>query len=232
MADWLDRSKKIIGKDSVDFLKGCLVTVFGIGGVGSFVVEGLIRGGIGNIILIDKDNIDVTNINRQIHANTNTIGMSKVDVMKERVLLINPDVNVTTHKVFISKDNVKEYISVNSDYIVDAVDNITAKIELSIMAKKMNIPIISSMGTGNKMDPTKFEVCDIFSTSVDPIAKVMRKELKKRDINSLKVVYSKETPRLNNEDSEKRIPGSVSWVPSVAGLIIVGEVIKDLLKKE
>lgn len=227
------RTELLIGKDGVEKLHNAKVAVFGIGGVGSFVVEGLVRSGVGNFVLVDKDVVDITNLNRQIIATRKTIGMPKVEVAKKRILDINSDANVETHQEFFMPDS-KEIFDNTVDYIVDCVDTVTAKIELIIRAKRFDIPIISCMGTGNKLDPTKFEVSDIFKTSVCPLAKVMRKELKARGIDKLKVVYSKEEPIKidSNEDNynKKQTPGSISFVPSVAGLIIAGEVVKDLIK--
>lgn len=219
------RTENLIGKENVQKLSLKKVAIFGIGGVGSFVAEGLARSGVGNFLLVDNDIIDETNINRQIHANINTIGKYKVDVMKERILSINPNANIEISKEFFLPENNKINLD-NIDYIVDAIDTVTAKIGLVVLAKEKNIPIISSMGTGNKLDPTKFEITDIYQTSVCPLAKVMRKELKQRNIDCLKVIYSKEEPLKQNS----RIPASISFVPSVAGLIISGEVVKELIK--
>ena len=228
MANQFSRTELIIGKDKINKLQKSKVAIFGIGGVGSFVVEGLARAGIGNFILVDKDKVDVTNLNRQIIATRKTIGKSKVEVAKQRILEINPDAKVEIHEEFFMPES-KEILNNTIDYIVDAVDTVTAKIELVIRANKLNIPIISSMGTGNKLDPTKFEVTDIYKTSICPLAKVMRKELRAREIKKLKVVYSKEEP-IKIKDA--KVPGSISFVPSVAGLIISGEVIKDIINKE
>ena len=203
--------------------------VYGIGGVGSFVVEGLVRAGIENIILVDNDIIAPSNLNRQIHATISNIGKLKVECMKERILSINPKVKVET---YIPQDieNGEETLIDNSiDYVVDAVDTITTKLKLIQRAKDKQIPIISCMGTGNKLDPTKFQIENIYKTSVCPLAKVMRKELKKRGIRDLKVLYSKEEPI--KHDIESRTPASISFVPSVAGMMIAGEVIKDIIKK-
>lgn len=222
-----DRTKLLIGEAGLEKLNNSKVAVFGIGGVGSFVVEGLARAGVGNFILIDNDIIDITNINRQIHATTKTIGKNKVDIMKKRVLEINPNAKIEVLKEFYSNTNNLIKLDNSISYIVDAIDTVSSKIELILEANKLHIPIISSMGTGNKLDPTKFEVADIYKTSVCPLAKIMRKELKKHNINKLKVVYSKEEPK----KQEKGAPiGSISFVPSVAGLIIAGEVIKELIK--
>ena len=230
------REELLIGKEAVNKLKKSKVAIFGIGGVGSYVLEALVRAGVENFVIVDKDNVDETNINRQIIATTKTVGKAKVDVAKERLLEINPNAKVEAYKEFFMPES--EGILDNSiDYIVDAVDTVTAKIELVLRADSLNIPIISSMGTGNKLDPTKFEVSDIYKTSICPLAKVMRKELGKRNIKKLKVVYSKEEPikttikTNNNTDRTKQVPGSISFVPSVAGLIIAGEVVKDLINK-
>lgn len=228
MLNQFSRTELLIGKEGIEKLKKAKVAVFGIGGVGSFVVEGLVRAGIGNFVLVDKDIVDITNLNRQIIATRKTVGKPKVEVAKERILEINPDTNVEIHQKFFMPDS-EEILDNTIDYVVDAVDTVTAKIELVIRANKLNIPIISSMGTGNKLDPTKFGVTDIYKTSVCPLAKVMRKELKNRGIKKLKVVYSKEEPIKTNIIQQKPIPASISFVPSVAGLIIAGEVIKDII---
>lgn len=242
MSSQFSRTELLIGKEALEKLHNSKVAIFGIGGVGSFVVEGLTRAGVGNFILVDNDEVSLTNLNRQIIATRKTIGRAKVEVAKERILEINSDAKVEIYKEFFMP-NSKDILADSVDYIVDAVDTVTAKIELVVRANKLNIPIISSMGTGNKLDATKFEVTDIFKTSVCPLAKVMRKELKKRNINGLKVIYSKEEPLTQNEcdyeegnfekDQEvtkRQVPGSISFVPSVAGLIIAGEVVKDLIK--
>lgn len=228
MLNQFSRTELLIGKERIEKLKKAKVAVFGIGGVGSFVVEGLVRAGIGNFVLVDKDIVDITNLNRQIIATRKTVGKPKVEVAKERILEINPDANVEIHQEFFMPDS-EEILDNTIDYVVDAVDTVTAKIELVIRANKLNIPIISSMGTGNKLDPTKFEVTDIYKTSVCPLAKVIRKELKNRGIKKLKVVYSKEEPIKTNIIQQKPVPASISFVPSVAGLIIAGEVIKDII---
>ena len=209
------------------------VAVFGIGGVGSFVVEGLVRAGIGNIVIIDPDDISITNINRQIHALHSTLGKSKVQVMKKRILDINPDICVDIYIGNEISDGEENLIDGTFSYIIDAVDTVTTKIKLIKKAKQENVPIISCMGTGNKLEPTKLEVADIYETSVCPLAKVMRKELKKIGVEKLKVVYSKEEPietKVKNDEG-KRTPGSISFVPSVAGLIIAGEVVKDIIRE-
>ena len=228
------RTELLIGKDGVEKLANAKVAIFGIGGVGSFVVEALARSGIGNFVLVDNDEVDITNLNRQIIATHKTIGKPKVEIAGERILDINPNANVEIYREFFMPES-KGILDNSIDYIVDAVDTVTAKIELVVRAEKMNIPIISSMGTGNKLDPTRFEVTDIYKTSVCPLAKVMRKELKQRGIKKLKVVFSKEEPikPLNSNEltNKKQVPGSISFVPSVAGLIVAGEVIKDIIKK-
>ncbi|MBR0350606.1 MAG: tRNA threonylcarbamoyladenosine dehydratase [Clostridia bacterium] len=226
------RTESLIGKENVNKLKNATVAIFGLGGVGSYVLEGLARAGIGNFILVDKDEVDITNINRQIIATHKTIGKPKVEVAKERVLSINPKANVKIYQEFF-RPETEGIIDNSIDYIVDAIDTVTAKIELVIRANKLNIPIISCMGTGNKLDPTKFEVSDIYKTSVCPLAKVMRKELKARNIDKLKVVYSKEEPKnINLSNTNKATPASISFVPSVAGLIIAGEVVNDLISQK
>ena len=229
MQNQFSRTELLIGEENVKKLQNSKVAIFGIGGVGSFVVEALARVGIGKFILIDKDIVDITNLNRQIIATTKTVGQSKVQVAKERILEINSEANVEIFQEFFMPDS-KGILDETVDYIVDAVDTVTAKIELVMRANKLNVPIISCMGTGNKLDATNFEVADIYKTQVCPLAKVMRKELKNRGIKKLKVVYSKEEPIKNDNIDGKRVPASISFVPSVAGLIIAGEVIKDLIK--
>ncbi len=238
MLNQFSRTELLIGKKGIETLQKAKVAIFGIGGVGSFVVEGLVRAGIENFILVDNDNVSLTNLNRQIIATTKTIGKSKVEVAKERILEINPNAKVATYKEFFMPSS-EEILDNTVDYIVDAIDTVTSKIELVVRANKLNIPIISSMGTGNKLDPTKFEVTDIYKTSVCPLAKVIRKKLRELNIKKLKVLYSKEEPikieklQKNNyeENSKNQVPGSISFVPSVAGLIIAGEVVKDIIKK-
>lgn len=234
------RTELVLGTEAMEKLKSSKVAIFGIGGVGSFVAEAVARCGVGEIALFDADEVSLTNINRQLIATTKTVGRKKVEVMKERIYDINPDCKVSEYQCFYLPENADEYDLSCFDYIVDAVDTVTAKIELIMRAKAFNIPIISSMGTGNKLDPTKLEVTDIYKTSVCPLAKVMRYELKKRGVKKLKVVYSTEIPVKtdlmedyseesgNNTPRKRSIPGSVSFVPSAAGLIIAGEVIKDL----
>lgn len=233
MKEQFSRTISLIGEEKFEKLQNATVAVYGIGGVGSYVVEGLARGGIGHIILIDNDKISITNINRQIHATLDTIGKSKPEVMKQRILSINPEIKVETYNANEIKEGEENLINKDIDYVVDAVDTITTKIKLIEKAKKENVKIISCMGTGNKLDPTKFEIADISKTSVCPLARVIRKELKKKNIKNVKVLYSKEEPiktRITEENTNKIIPASISFVPPVAGLIIAGEVIKDLMK--
>ena len=225
MENQFSRTELIIGKEKVEILKKSKVAIFGIGGVGSYVVEGLARAGIGNFILVDKDEVSISNINRQIIATHDTVGKDKVDVAKKRILEINPDAKIEIYKEFFMPETTG-ILDDSIDYIIDAIDTVTAKIELIVRANNLNIPIISCMGTGNKLDPTRFEISDIYKTSVCPLAKVMRRELKSRGIKKLKVLYSKEEAI----KTEGNI-GSLSFVPSVAGLIISGEVIKDLIKE-
>lgn len=248
MLNQFSRTELLLGKEGIKKLEQVTVAVFGIGGVGSYTVEALARSGVGKFALFDDDKICLTNLNRQLIATHDTIGKCKVDVMKERILSINPKAEVTCHACFYTKDNADEYDLSAYTYIVDAIDTVSSKLELIVRAKEQNIPIISCMGAGNKLDPTQFEVTDIYKTSVCPLAKVMRYELRKRHIKKLKVLYSKEQSRKPLESTEnscknhcvcppgtqrtcairRQVPGSVSFVPSVAGLIIAGEVIKDI----
>lgn len=231
MENWLNREELLIGKDSMERLQAATVVVFGCGGVGSYVVEGLVRSGIGHLIVVDNDVVSITNINRQLIADTSTIGMPKVEAVKERALKINPNLVITTYQEFATNINLNSLIPENCNYIVDAIDTVTSKLNIISYANHHHIPVISCMGTGNKLNPTMFEVSDITKTSVCPLAKVMRKELKNRGIGHLKVVYSKEEPyRASHDEALKRIPASISFVPSTAGLIIAGEVVKDLIK--
>lgn len=226
------RTELLLGKEGMDKLKDSCVAVFGVGGVGSFASEALVRSGLGKIILVDYDIIDISNLNRQIHATTKTIGLPKVDVMKERLLDINPELDVVVYWEKYNSETRHKLISKDYDYVIDAIDMVTSKLDLIETCTNMGIPIISSMGAGNKLDPTAFAVGDIYSTHTCPLAKVIRHELRKRNIKSLKVVWSKEKPmkvNLEKEDRRKAIPGSVAFVPSVAGLIIASEVIKDLV---
>jgi tRNA A37 threonylcarbamoyladenosine dehydratase len=233
MDEKFSRTEMLIGNDGMEKLKDAKVAVFGIGGVGSFVCEGLARSGIGNFILIDYDKIDESNINRQLIATTKTLGKYKVDLMKERILEINPDANVETHKEFYTADSEIDIITENLSYAVDCVDTIMAKIAIICKCNDLDVPVISSMGTGNKLDGAMFEVADIYETSVCPLARIMKKDLRKRNIEKLKVVYSQEHPINTNDceinkDRKFKVKGSTSFVPSVAGLIIAGEVIKDI----
>lgn len=234
--NWKSRTELLIGKESIEKLSKAKIAIYGIGGVGSFVVEGLARAGIGKFILIDNDIISTSNINRQIHANMNTIGKRKIDVMKKRIQEINPNANVEIYMAQDIEDGEENLINKEITYVVDAVDTVTTKLKVIEKAKQEKVPIISSMGTGNKLDPTRFEISDISKTSVCPLAKVMRKELKKRNIHNVKVLYSNEEPikikeeGIEGENRRKQVPGSISFVPSVAGMIIAGEVIKDIIR--
>ena len=228
------RTEMLIGNDGMKKLKDAKVAVFGLGGVGSFVCEGLARSGIGNFILVDYDKIDESNINRQLIATVNTIGKYKVDLMKERILEINPDANVEVYREFYLADSQIDIITEDLSYAVDCVDTIMAKIAIICNCDAIDVQVISSMGTGNKLDPTMFEVADIYETSICPLARIMKKDLRKRNIEKLKVVYSKELPINTNDcdinrDAKFKVKGSVSFVPSVAGLIIAGEIIKDIV---
>ncbi len=248
MLNQFSRTELLLGKDNMERLANARVAVFGVGGVGGYTVEALARSGVGTLDLIDDDKVCLTNINRQILATRSTVGKYKVDVARDRILDINPHAVVNTYKTFYMPNNADQFDFTQYDYVVDAIDTVTGKIELIEQAKKSGTPIISSMGAGNKMDPSAFEVADIYKTSVCPLAKVMRRELKKRGIKKLKVVYSKEQPLEPIDDmaiscrqhcicppgavrkcTERRaIPGSNAFVPSVVGLIIAGEVVKDL----
>lgn len=233
MEDKFSRTEMLIGNDGMKKLNDAKVAIFGLGGVGSYVCEGLARSGVGNFILIDYDKTDKSNINRQLIATEKTIGKYKVDLMKERILDINPNAKVEVYKEFYMADSEIDIITKDLSYAVDCVDTIMAKITIICKCDALDVPVISSMGTGNKLDPTMFEVADIYETSVCPLARIMKKDLKKRNIEKLKVVYSKEHP-INtndcaiNQDRKFKVKGSVSFVPSVAGLIIAGEVIKDI----
>lgn len=249
MLNQFSRTQLIFGKEAMDRLANSRVAVFGIGGVGGYTVEALVRSGIGAIDIIDDDKVCLTNINRQIFATRKTVGKYKVDVAEERILDINPDIKVTKHRTFYSPETASEFDFTQYDYVVDAIDTVTGKLELVENAKKCGTPIICSMGAGNKVDASAFEVTDIFKTSVCPLAKVMRYELKRRGIKHLKVVYSKEQPVKPVEDmaiscrshcvcppgtarkctQRRQIPGSTAFVPSTVGLIIAGEVVKDLI---
>lgn len=227
------RTALLIGEEGLEKLKKSRVAVFGIGGVGGYVVEALARSGVGALDLIDKDVVSVSNINRQIIALHSTVGQLKTEVAANRAKDVNPDIVIHRHDVFYLPENAAEFDFSKYDYVVDAIDTVSGKLALAEQAQRSGTPIISSMGAGNKLDPTAFEVADIAKTSVCPLARVMRRELKKRGIEHLKVVYSKEEPlssSLIDEESGKAIPGSIAFVPSVVGLIIAGEVIKDLTK--
>lgn len=251
MLTQFSRTELLFGKEAMDKLAVSKVAVFGIGGVGGYVCEALVRSGVGAFDLIDDDKVCLTNLNRQIIATRSTVGKYKTDVMRDRMLDINPNVEVEVHKCFFLPENADDFPWDSYDYVVDAVDTVTAKIALVMKCKEKNIPIISSMGAGNKLDGSQFKVADIYKTKVCPLAKVMRRELKKRGVKKLKVVYSEEIPTRPIEDmaiscrnncicppgaehkcTERRdIPGSVAFVPSVAGLIIAGEVAKDLIRR-
>ena len=242
MEDRFSRSRMLLGGEAMKKLAASRVAVFGVGGVGGFVVEALARSGLGELDLIDNDRVALSNLNRQIIATMDTVGRDKVDVMAERVLSINPEALVHRHKCFYLPETAGQFDFSVYDYVVDAIDTVTGKIQLILQAKEAGVPVISAMGAGNKMDPSRFEVADIYETSIDPLARVMRRELKKRGVDSLKVVYSKEKPlrpyagheaeTASMEEAHQRrsTPGSLAFVPSVAGLIIAGEVIKDLCK--
>lgn len=251
MLNQFSRTELLFGKEAMDILENSRVAVFGVGGVGGYTVEALVRSGVGAIDVIDDDKVCLTNLNRQIIATRKTIGQYKTDVCKERIHDINPNCEVTVHKCFFLPETKDQFDFSKYDYVVDAIDTVSGKIALVMQAKEHNTPIICSMGAGNKMDPTAFEVSDIYKTSVDPLARVMRYELKKRKVRKLKVVYSKEIPIKPTEDTEnsckhhcicppgterkctarRQVPGSNAFVPSTVGLIIAGEVIKDLIKK-
>lgn len=225
MSNQFSRTQLIFGAENMDKIQKSRVAVFGVGGVGGYTVEALARSGVGTLDLIDNDKVCLSNINRQIIATRSTVGKYKVDVAKERILDINPDAKVNIYKTFYLPETKDQFHFEDYDYVVDAIDTVTGKIQLVLQAQEAGTPIISSMGAGNKINPSQFEVADIYKTSVCPLAKVMRRELKKRGIKKLKVVYSKEKPIKNSED----VPGSNAFVPSTVGLIIAGEVIKDIL---
>ena len=238
------RTERLLGRDNIEKLSNARVALFGLGGVGGYVAEALARSGIGHFVLIDDDSVALSNLNRQIIALESTLGRDKVEVMKERILSINPDAVVDAKKCFFLPENASEFDFKSYSYVVDAVDTVTAKLSIIEEAKKAGVPVISSMGTGNKLDPTRLEVADIYETSICPLARVMRRECKKRGIESLKVVYSKEEPirasygspsndeqkELSEHDKKRRsIPGSTAFVPPAAGLIIASEVVKDII---
>lgn len=229
------RTEILLGKEALDRLFHARVAVFGIGGVGGYVCEALVRSGVGAFDLIDNDTVSLSNLNRQIIATRRTVGQYKTDVMQERMLDINPEVDVRLHRCFFLPEYAQDFPFAEYDYIVDAVDTVTAKIELVMQAQTNRVPIISSMGAGNKLDGSRFQVADLYQTKVCPLAKVMRRELKKRGVQKLKVVYSQEEPlractdgSIGGETMLRSVPGSVAFVPSVAGLLIAGEVVKDL----
>ena len=228
------RTAYVYGEDAVEKLNNARVAVFGVGGVGGYICEALCRAGVGHIDIFDRDTVSLSNVNRQIIALHSTVGRPKVDVMRERMLDINPDCEVNAYNVFYLPENADDFDLSSYSYIADAVDTVAAKLEIATRAYKLGIPVISAMGAGNKTDPTRFEVADISDTSVCPLARVMRRELKARGIKKYKVVYSKEEPRKSgviDPESGKSIPGSLSFVPSAMGLIMAGEMINDLLKK-
>ena len=238
MEKWSSRTERLIGAEALEKLQRAHVAVFGIGGVGGAAAEALARAGVGHFLLVDKDVVDVTNLNRQIIATAETIGRPKVEVMKERILSINPEAEAEIRQCFFLPENASEFDFCAYDYIVDAVDTVTAKLCIIEEAKKAGVPVISAMGAGNKMDPSAFRAADLYSTSVDPLAKVMRRECRKRGIESLKVVYSLEEPITpappDKEDGEhalrKDTPASISFVPNAAGLVLAGAVVRDLIK--
>lgn len=246
----LSRTELLVGKEALEKLSNSKVVVFGLGGVGSFTLEALVRAGVGHLILVDDDTVCLTNINRQIHANFDTISKPKVEVLKDRVLRINPKCTVEIHQTFVKEDNIAEIIPLDADYVVDAIDTVSSKLSLIVWCKEHNIDIISCMGTGNKLDPTRFKIVDIYDTKICPLAKVMRYELRKRGIENLKVLFSDEMPikpKLEEVvtckegcvctggtkkcSAKRQIPGSISFVPPVAGMIIGGEVVKDIIKE-
>ena len=240
MLNQFSRTELLIGEDGLKKLKNSRVAIFGIGGVGGHAIEALVRSGVGTIDIVENDVFSLTNINRQIFATHKTIGRNKVDVAKERLLEINPDLKINAYNTFFTPENSSDFDFANYDYVIDAIDTVTGKIELVVKSQESNTPIISSMGAGNKMNPTMFEISDIYKTSVCPLAKVMRQELKKRRIKKLKVVYSKEEPikpivsdeLKASEPNKRNIAGSNAFVPSVVGLIIASEVVKDLIRCE
>ncbi|MCI8489814.1 MAG: tRNA threonylcarbamoyladenosine dehydratase [Lachnospiraceae bacterium] len=231
MLEQFSRTELLLGTEAMERLAGAKVAVFGIGGVGGYVCEALVRSGVGAFELVDNDTVCLTNLNRQIIATRTTLGRYKTEVMKERMLAINPEAEVTVHNCFFLPEHAEDFPFAEYDYIVDAVDTVTAKIALAVKAQELGVPVISSMGAGNKLDGSRFQVADIYQTKVCPLARVMRRELKKRGIQKLKVVYSEEKPwkpLADNAEHGKEAPGSAAFVPSVAGLIIAGEVVKDL----
>lgn len=254
MSERFIRTKMLIGEEGIDKLKKARVAIYGIGGVGTYVAEGLVRAGIGHFLLVDDDTICESNLNRQLHATVDSIGRSKVEAMKERMESINPEVKIDTINSFVLYNNVDEVVPIELTYMVDALDTVTAKIALALKSKELEIPLISAMGTGNKFEPTMLKVSDLFKTNVCPLCKVMRKELKARGVSKLKVVYSEEQPTKplfqpidsgnsetlkdhnpeenQNKHKKRATPGSMSFVPSVAGMIIASEVVKDILSRK
>lgn len=233
MKEQNSRTEMLIGSLGVEKLKNSCVAVFGVGGVGGYAVEALARAGVGELHLVDSDKVSVSNINRQIIATHQTVGQYKTEAMKDRILSINPEAKVICHSIFFDNDTKCQFEFTKYDYIVDAIDSLSAKVELISSAHEHSIPIISAMGAGNKLDPTQFEVSDISKTTVCPLARAVRIALRKRGINHLKVVYSKEkpvVPPVVSDDKKSRVPASISFVPSVMGLIIAGEVVKDLIR--
>lgn len=224
--DIFSRTERLIGEDALRKLQNSNIIIFGLGGVGSYTAEALARSGIGKLTVVDKDTVDITNINRQLYALHSTVGKPKAEVAKARILDINPECEITAIQKMYLPENSEDFVLSQYDYIIDAIDNVTAKIDLAVKAEQFGIPIISSMGTGNKLDPTAFKVSDIYKTSVCPLCRVMRTQLKKRGVKKLKVVYSEEMPKTDGE----RTPASISFVPPAAGLIIAGEVIRDIIK--
>lgn len=231
MESFLDRTELLIGKEGIKKLQNCNVTVLGIGGVGSYVAEALVRSGIGSIVLIDQDTVDITNCNRQLIADTTTIGLPKVDVAKARYLAINPNLEIKVHTAFYNDETKDTLISKNTTYIADCIDTVSSKLTLIQQANMLHLPIISSMGTGNKLDPNKLEITDIYQTHTCPLAKIIRKECKRLGISKLKVVFSTENPIATSCSlAGKPTPSSISFVPSVAGLLMASEIVKDILK--
>ena len=235
MGHQFDRIAVMFGDEYLEKIKNKRVAIFGVGGVGGYVCEGLARSGISNFVLVDADTVDETNLNRQIISTVDNIGLDKVSVMRDRILSINPDANVEIHKCFYLPENSSEFDFNDYDYIVDAVDTVSAKLSIIIKAKEASKPVISAMGAGNKLDPTKLIVCDISKTDTDPLSRTMRYELRKRGIKNVKVVYSKELPvevakKITSEESGKVIPGSMMFVPATMGIIIAKEIINDLIK--
>ncbi len=233
MSERFSRTELLIGRSAIETLRNSHVIIFGVGGVGGYVVEALTRSGVGAIDVVDNDTVCMSNINRQIIATTSTIGMYKVDVAEKRMLDINPDIRVTKHRCFYLPETADRFDFSQYDYVVDAIDTVTGKIQIIMQAEEAHVPVISSMGTGNKMNPSELTVADIYETSVCPLARVMRRELKKRGIRKLKVVYSREQPKeplVKMTDGPRRsVPGSTSFVPSTAGLLIASEVVKELI---